>query len=97
MCCFYLSVLLFNFSAADSPPARYYQRAGRTYTLWKAYTGRLYAGAERGSEEWPFKSALVLDFFSLLASNFVVLLCTSFRDSSQKRPAFSFQVSKIRE
>jgi hypothetical protein len=35
-------------------------------------------------------------FFSLLASNFVVLLCTSFRDSSQKRPAFSFQVSKIK-
>jgi hypothetical protein len=32
-----------------------------------------------------------------LAPNFVVLLCTSFRDSSQKKRAFSFQVSKIRE
>jgi hypothetical protein len=57
----------------------------RQHTLWKAvYTGRLFAGAEWGSEEWPFKSALALNFlFSSLPTLLFCCALPSVRDSAE--------------
>jgi hypothetical protein len=42
MCCFYLSVLLFNFSAADSPPARYFTKEQGAHTHYGKRTQGVY-------------------------------------------------------